>query len=235
VLVQLPDQRGTLIDKKKDIEEILKKHGITEENGKLAVWLSEEKTDTLANVTKNDNEVEVLVFKQAIALGWDCPRASILAIFRESTSFVFTIQTIGRIMRMPELKYYGEEELNKGFVFTNLIKIDIAEDYAKDYITTSEAKRDNLLYKEIKIPSVYLKRQRARTRLSGEFPRIFSQIAKQLGLKKKITISPSKISDAICPAEFGVWLKEFDLNMNVSTLARFCDGDNVCIWNFRKK
>jgi len=197
VLVQLPDQKGTLIDKKRDIEEILKKQGITEEDGKMAIWLSEEKTDTLVNVTKNDNEVEVLVFKQAIALGWDCPRASILAIFRESTSFVFTIQTIGRIMRMPELKYYGEEELNKGFVFTNLIKIDIAEDYAKDYITTSEAKRDNILYKEIKIPSVYLKRQRARTRLSGEFPKIFNQIAKQLALKKKITISPSKISDAI--------------------------------------
>jgi hypothetical protein len=31
----------------------------------------------------------------------------------------------------------------------------------------------------------------------GEFPKIFNQIAKQLELKKKITISPSKISDAI--------------------------------------
>jgi hypothetical protein len=42
----------------------------------------------------------------------------------------------------------------------------------------------------------------------------------------------SKISDAICPMEFGVWLKEFDLNMNISTPSRFCDGDNVCIWDF---
>jgi type III restriction enzyme len=195
--VQLPDQKGTLIDKKNDVLTILKKEGITEENGKLAIWLSEEKTDTLANVTKNDNEVEVLVFKQAIALGWDCPRASILVIFRESTSFVFTIQTIGRIMRMPELKYYSKDELNKGFVFTNLAKIDITEDYAKDYITTGEAKRDNALYKEIKIPSIYLKRQRERTRLSGEFARIFSQIADQINLKTKITISPSRIANTI--------------------------------------
>jgi len=124
ILVQLPDQKSNLINKKDDVLKILKdKFKITEENGKLAVWLSEEKTDTLANVEKRDNEVEFLVFKQAPALGWDCPRASILVIFRESKSFTFTIQTIGRIMRMPELKYYGEPELNKGFVYTNLPSI----------------------------------------------------------------------------------------------------------------
>jgi hypothetical protein len=44
----------------------------------------------------------------------------------------------------------------------------------------------------------------------------------------------SKISNAICPMEFGVWLKEFDLNMNINTPARFCDGDNACIWDFCK-
>ena len=54
------------------------KYDITVENGKLAVWLSEEKSNTLPNIEKRDNEVEVLIFKQAIALGWDCPRASIL-------------------------------------------------------------------------------------------------------------------------------------------------------------
>jgi type III restriction enzyme len=197
VLVQLPDQKGILVNKKDDVIAILKKQGITEENGKLAIWLSEEKTETLANVTKNDNEVEVLIFKQAIALGWDCPRASILVIFRESTSFIFTIQTIGRIMRMPELRYYGESELNKGFVFTNLPKIDITEDYAKDYITIYEAKRDNSLYREIKLPSIYLKRQRERTRLSGEYAKIFMHVAEETKLQNKITISPSRIANPI--------------------------------------
>ena len=178
VLIQLPDQKGNLINKKDDVLQILKdKFKITEENGKLAVWLSEEKTETLANVEKNDNEVEVLVFKQAIALGWDCQRASILVIFRESKSFTFTIQTIGRIMRMPELKYYNEEELNQGFVFTNLPDIEITEDYAKDYVTIYEAKRDNSLYKDISLHSYYMKRQRERTRLSGEFGKIFMKIA----------------------------------------------------------
>ncbi len=197
ILVQLPDQKGILVNKKDDVVAILMKKGITEENGKLAIWLSEEKTETLANVTKDDNEVEVLIFKQAIALGWDCPRASILVIFRESTSFIFTIQTIGRIMRMPELKYYNDSELNKGFVFTNLPKIDITEDYARDYITINEAKRDNFLYREIKLPSIYLKRQRERTRLSGEFAKIFMRLAEDTNLQRKITSSPSRIANPI--------------------------------------
>lgn len=196
VLIQLPDQRSSLLSKKEDVLKILKdKFNITEKNGKLAVWLSEEKTETLANITKNDNEVEVLVFKQAPALGWDCPRASILVIFRETRSFVFTIQTIGRIMRMPELKYYSEPELNKGFVFTNLPNIEITEDYAKDYITIYEAKRDEKLYKKISLPSIHLKRQRERTRLSGGFVDIFMKVSEGLG--KKIDISPSKLVNPI--------------------------------------
>lgn len=198
ILIQLPDKRSDLINKKDDVLRILKdKFKITKENGKLAIWLSEERTDNLANIDKNDNEVEVLVFKQAPALGWDCPRASILVIFRESKSFTFTIQTIGRIMRMPELKYYSNEELNKGFVFTNLPNIEITEDYAKDYVTVYEAKIDTKLYKEISIPSIYLKRQRPRTRLSGEFAKMFMRVAEETNLKKKITVKPSKIVSPI--------------------------------------
>jgi type III restriction enzyme len=198
VLIQLPDKKSNLISKKDDVLAILKdKFKITEDNGKLAVWLSEDKTDNLANIDKNDDKTEVLVFKQAIALGWDCPRAQILAIFRESKSFTFTIQTIGRIMRMPELKYYDNEELNKGFVFTNLPNIEITEDYAKDYVTIYEAKRDNERYDHIAIPSVYLKRQRERTRLTGKFADIFMEVAEKINLKKKINAKPSKIVSPI--------------------------------------
>lgn len=197
ILIQLPDQKGNLINKKEDVLRILEKDDITESNGKLAVWLSEEKTNNLANIDKNDNEIEVLVFKQAIALGWDCPRAQILVIFRESKSFTFTIQTIGRIMRMPELKYYQDEELNKGFIFTNLPNIEITEDYAKDYVTIYESKRDNTLYENVSLYSIYLKRQRERTRLSGEFVKLFLQVAETTKLYNKIITSPSAIVSPI--------------------------------------
>ncbi len=195
ILIQLPDKREGLIDKKEEVVKILKdKFNINEDNGKLAIWLSEDKSDTLPNIEKSDNEIEVLIFKQAIALGWDCPRASILVIFRELKSFVFTIQTIGRIMRMPGLKHYKYEELNKGFVFTNLSNIEITEDYAKDYVSIFESKRRNELYKPIKLYSISLRRQRERTRLSGEFVNIFIETAENIKLDKKINIKPSKIT-----------------------------------------
>src|SRR3989344_455100 len=196
MLIQLPDNKAGLMSKKEQVIEILDKKGITEKNGKLAVWLSEDKSETLLNIEKNNNEVEVLIFKQAIALGWDCPRASILVIFRESKSFTFTIQTIGRIMRMPELKYYSKEpELNKGFIFTYIPEVDakITEDYAKDYITVYESKRDAKLYKNISLPSIFLRRQRERTRLSGEFPKIFMKVAVDADLESKVNLKPSKI------------------------------------------
>jgi len=199
VLIQLPDKKSDMTDKKEVVLKILKdKFNITEENARLAVWLSEDKSDTLVNIEKSDNEVEALIFKQAIALGWDCPRASILVIFRESKSFVFTIQTIGRIMRMPELRYYLKEpELNKGLVFTNLSDIEITEDYARDYVTVFEAKRNGGLYNEVSLPSIYLKRQRERTRLSGDFIKIFMKVAQERRLKEKMNVKPSKIASPV--------------------------------------
>lgn len=198
MLIQLPDNKAGLTSKKEEVVKILEKNKITEKNGKLAIWLSEDKSETLPNIEKNNNEVEVLIFKQAIALGWDCPRASILVIFRESKSFTFTIQTIGRIMRMPQLKYYSKEpELNKGFVFTNLPNIEITEDYARDYITVYEAKRDDKIYKSISLPSIYLKRQRERTRLSGEFLKLFLKVAADNDLAKRVNSKPSKIISPI--------------------------------------
>src|SRR5690606_27181523 len=89
--------------------------GITEQNGKLAVWLSGKKSN-LEDISKPDNMVEVLLFKQAIALGWDCPRASVLLIYREMRNERFTVQTMGRILRMPEQKHYANEALNYGYV-----------------------------------------------------------------------------------------------------------------------
>jgi type III restriction enzyme len=103
------------------------KFSITRENKKLAVWLSEDKTDNLKDIEKYDSEVEILIFKQAIATGWDCPRAQILVMFREIKSITFEIQTVGRIMRMPELFHYENDELNNAYVYTNFSKINIED------------------------------------------------------------------------------------------------------------
>jgi type III restriction enzyme len=94
---------------------------ITAENKKLAIWLSAEK-ENLDGLEEPDNMTEVLLFKQAIALGWDCPRAAVLLIFRKLDSEQFTVQTVGRIMRMPEQKFYKNDLLNVGYVYTDISK-----------------------------------------------------------------------------------------------------------------
>ncbi len=75
---------------KQRVEELLLNKGIAYENGKLAVWLSDDKQN-LENIVANNNEVQILLFKQAIALGWDCPRAQILCMLREIGSTTFKI------------------------------------------------------------------------------------------------------------------------------------------------
>jgi type III restriction enzyme len=196
ILIQLPDKKAGVLDRK---EEIVKKleteFKVTEANGKLAIWLSEEKTPNLANIEKEDSEVEVLLFKQAIALGWDCPRAAILVLFRDWKSIEFSIQTIGRIMRMPDFYHYGNEALNKGYVFTNLSDISIQEGIAKDYITVFEAKRNDKIYKNVDLQSIHIMRQREKTRLSGQFSEIFLEVATKNKLHNEIDLKAKAVTE----------------------------------------
>ncbi|MBI3618882.1 DEAD/DEAH box helicase family protein [Candidatus Peregrinibacteria bacterium] len=191
MLIQIPDTRQGMIDKKDAVVQLLGKYGITTENGRLAIYLSDKDSKiNLENIEKNENEVEVMIFKQAIAVGWDCPRAAILVLFREWKSMVFSIQTIGRIMRMPEHDHYKNPDLNFGYVYTSLSNIGIAEDIAKEYITVFEGKRRED-YKDIDLTSYHSKRFREETRLSSDFVPVFFQAADELKLNDRISLKHS--------------------------------------------
>ena len=103
VLVQLPNDdraRKETLDKSKleIVMDFLTDKGIDEKD--IAIWLSDKK-ENLEEIEQNDSLVSFLIFKQAAATGWDCPRASILVMFREIKSPIFHTQTVGRILRMP--------------------------------------------------------------------------------------------------------------------------------------
>lgn len=127
LLIQLPnDKKEAMTADDERVAEQVKTYlkymcDITEENGRLAVWLSGEKSN-LDGLEHPTNLAQVLLFKEAIALGWDCPRAAVLLIFRKMQSDQFTIQTVGRILRMPQQKHYPDELLNVGYVFTDIAK-----------------------------------------------------------------------------------------------------------------
>lgn len=114
IIVQIPNKSDVLLDR---VEEYFESKGITYENNALAVWLSDKKQN-LEDIEEPNAAPIAVIIKQAVATGWDCPRAQILVKLRDNMSEVFEIQTIGRIRRMPEAKHYGEDLLDCCYLYT---------------------------------------------------------------------------------------------------------------------
>lgn len=188
VLIQLPNnnQAVSTTDKQKIdyVEQILMsdEYDVNYENGRLAKWLSD-KADkiNLDDIQHINSKVEFLIFKQAIATGWDCPRAHILVKFRETHSQTFEIQTVGRIMRMPEFKHYENNELNRAYVYANLDEISI-EESAFDYIKTQQSKRLPS-YIDINLSSLYLQRSEYNDLMYDYRKFFFEEFIKTIGGK----------------------------------------------------
>lgn len=190
LLIQLPnDTKEDLCPEDKKIMDQVEQYldiikGINTDNNRLAIWLSKEKTN-LEGLEENDCMTEVLLFKQAIALGWDCPRAAVLLIFRKLTSNEFTVQTVGRILRMPEQHYYKNPLLNKGYVYTDISKdkISIVAD-DMDYLHKSmlqAVRREEL--ENVQLVSYYeVRRSAERNRLGPDFRKVLTKAFEDMWL-----------------------------------------------------
>ena len=193
LLIQVPNRKVTDVEPPEDyMISLLHELGLTTENGKLAIKLSEkDKQVNLELIEKHNNEVEALIFKESIAVGWDCPRAAILFLQREWNieRYEFNIQTLGRIMRMPEQKHYDEKpELNIGYVYSASNNFFIVDELAKDYATSVFMNRDNEKYVNLSLISEFIRRKREVTRLSREFKKCLLDAADELQIKDKIII-----------------------------------------------
>ena len=116
VLVQLPngDKSDSLLSV---VEQWFAERQMDTENGMLSVWLANDNRNT-EGLKENDGKQVAVVLKQAVATGWDCPRAHILVKLRKNMDEVFEIQTIGRIRRMPEACHYDDDDLDSCYVYT---------------------------------------------------------------------------------------------------------------------
>lgn len=131
VLIQFPNMNDELIE---FVENKLAEMGYSYENGLVAKWMSpENKQDKQSSklgkinvgdiqrensITRNNAKPLFLLFKQALATGWDCPRAKVLVKLRENMSETFEIQTLGRLRRMPLAKHYGKDILDCSYLYT---------------------------------------------------------------------------------------------------------------------
>lgn len=114
IVVQLPNNSDLLLD---TVERWFESKGVTLDNGELAMWLSA-RHENLDDISENNGKQVAVIIKQAVATGWDCPRAYILVKLRENMDETFEIQTIGRIRRMPEAKHYENDNLDSCYLYT---------------------------------------------------------------------------------------------------------------------
>lgn len=120
VLIQFPDEKTANKDERKSLIKQVKDYlsEIGQEDGEVATWLANEKIN-IYDIEKADCPVNYLLMKQAVSTGWDAPRAKILVKFRLNTDPNFTLQTIGRIRRMPEQHHYENDLLDDAFIYSN--------------------------------------------------------------------------------------------------------------------
>lgn len=231
LLIQLPnDNSATMSADENSLKEELvmyldKVCGINTDNSKLAIWLSGEK-DNLGGIEKPDSMTEVLLFKQAIALGWDCPRAAVLLIYRKMESFQFTTQTVGRILRMPEQKFYPNALLNKGYVYTDLSKdkIQIVAD-DMNYISNDLLARRRPDLHNVALRSEYSEYKSAdRNRLGPDFRKTLEDTVIRhwslRNLQMTLNFDPFAEADVQNPEDLGALSGELAKNREAATKNR---------------
>ena len=114
IIIQLPNKSEDLI---KQIEKMLERKGYSYDKKNLAIWLADRK-ENLEDIENNESHQSILIMKQAISTGWDCPRAKILVKLRDNMSEDFETQTIGRIRRMPQAHHYENTLLDNCYLYT---------------------------------------------------------------------------------------------------------------------
>lgn len=116
VIIQFPNSSTFLVEA---VEKKLSEMGYTYNNKMVAKWMSgDNEKINIDGIEEKSATPVFLLMKQAIATGWDCPRAKILIKLRENMNEDFEIQTIGRLRRMPEAKHYDIEVLDFCYLFT---------------------------------------------------------------------------------------------------------------------
>ena len=127
VVIQFPNWKPEWIER---VKAELSGMWYDEQSGLVTSWFSGDHPDAPEELKKLDGQYSFLLFKQAIATWWDCPRAKILVKLREWWTEAFNIQTIGRIRRMPERKHYNNDILDNCYIYTLDTKF-------KEWLTTS--------------------------------------------------------------------------------------------------
>ncbi len=143
VLIQFPNGNDEWINR---VKQKLEEMGYSSNSGLITSWFSGNHPDDSEEIKKLNGKYAFLLFKQAIATGWDCPRAKILVKLREGSTETFNVQTIGRIRRMPERKHYDCSLIDNCYVYTldQEFKEGLTDSIGNSFYTYLYKKKSNI-------------------------------------------------------------------------------------------
>jgi len=237
MLIQIPNDDSKLIEKgeqtkEKIVTDYLVRMKVPEH--KIAKWSKGQ--DKPKGLEENDDEHDFLIFKQTAGTGWDCPRASVLVMFREIQSNTFYTQTVGRILRMPEPQakedYKNNPNLRLGYLYTNYKRKEVVipdQNPANKALTETAHIKKGI--SNIELPSDYISRlDYGDIRVSSEFQKVFRiELNKHFGISEKDILGKSEIK----LKKAGLDLSNTLVNEVIAN-ARFEDYDNLA-FDFKKK
>lgn len=144
------------------VVEIILREGGTLGQGAIAHCFEVQRDIVLANTNvrrvdasriEQDKTVRVILFKTALGVGWDCPRAEVMMSFRKAVDPTVIAQLIGRMIRTPLarrveafellnsvelfLPHYDEKNLEK--ILSELRNPDAEDRVATDVTTVPQA------------------------------------------------------------------------------------------------
>lgn len=119
--------------------ELIENHNVPEEEIVIATGsergLEELESEYDGGIFSEKCPVKFVITQKALAEGWDCPFAYILASLAELRSATAVEQLLGRILRQPQAKRRETEALNRSYAFVA----------SKDFGETAATLRDSLV------------------------------------------------------------------------------------------
>lgn len=118
------DQRdGVHIHTEDVYEELTQKLGVPPEWVRRQTAVDKELDDEL---TGDTSQVRVIITKDALREGWDCPFAYVLALLSKTQAPTALTQMIGRVLRQPGAKRTGMPDLDSAWVFCADLSVKVA-------------------------------------------------------------------------------------------------------------
>lgn len=168
-----------------DVIEYLKKKGVDETSIRVKSSLVNEIKEE--DLLSNESQVRVIITKDALKEGWDCPFAYILVnlVKPSAKSKGLITQLVGRVLRQPYTKKFKQAELNSCYVYYNeaedgtdlykQIASELKEEQGLDDIDNLVVSKKSGAVSPPKVGSkTKIKRNKAHTELDILLPKILS-------------------------------------------------------------